>query len=143
MLTLHALSSSLSAGTAKTGCWAQETLLGAVRQSVPQNGHVHSHIIEYVQYSRANGSLITPITFTYSLQSREWWPLSSGKTPETLRELFLESPSSVRLGSPKCYLDSRRLYCRTRGRIFSEMIQLSAQRSELQAKSRSYSRGDR
>ena len=25
--------------------------------------------------SRANGSLITPITFTYSLQSREWWPL--------------------------------------------------------------------
>ena len=27
--------------------------------------------------SRANGSLIAPITFTYSLQSRESWPLSS------------------------------------------------------------------
>ena len=26
----------------------------------------------------ANGSLITPITFTHSLRSRELWPLSSG-----------------------------------------------------------------
>ena len=44
-------------------------------------------------------------------------------------------------------MDSRRLYCRTpetwfRGRIFGEMIPVSAQMSELQAKSRSYSRGD-
>ena len=32
--------------------------------------------IHYVN-SRANGSRITPITFTYSLQSREEWPLRS------------------------------------------------------------------
>ena len=26
--------------------WAEERLLGALRQSVPQNGHVHLHIID-------------------------------------------------------------------------------------------------
>ena len=30
---------------------------------------------------RANRSLITPITFPYSLQSREWWPLRFGGPP--------------------------------------------------------------
>ena len=47
MLTLQALSSSLIAGTAKGGpAWAEERLLGALRQSVPQNGRVHLHITE-------------------------------------------------------------------------------------------------
>ena len=46
MLTLQALSSSLNAGTAKRGAWAEERLLGALRQSVPQNGRVRLHIIE-------------------------------------------------------------------------------------------------
>ena len=40
MLTLQALSSSLNAGTAKRAAWAEERLLGALRQSVPQNGRV-------------------------------------------------------------------------------------------------------
>ena len=34
MLTLHALSSSLDAGTAKRGCLAEERFLGDLRQSV-------------------------------------------------------------------------------------------------------------
>ena len=41
-----ALSSSLNAATAKASCWAEERRLGALRQSVPQNGRVHLHIIE-------------------------------------------------------------------------------------------------
>ena len=28
----------------KGGCWAEERLLGGLRQSVPQNGRVHLHI---------------------------------------------------------------------------------------------------
>ena len=47
MLTLQALSSSLNAGAAKGGCLGRgERLLGALRQSVPQNGRDHLHIIE-------------------------------------------------------------------------------------------------
>ena len=42
MLTLQALSSFLNAGAA----WAEERLLGALWQSVPQNDRVHLHIIE-------------------------------------------------------------------------------------------------
>ena len=39
MLTLQALSSKLNAGTGKGGAaWAEERLLGALRQSVPQTG---------------------------------------------------------------------------------------------------------
>ena len=30
------------------GAWAEERLLGALRQSVPQTGRVHLHIIDYV-----------------------------------------------------------------------------------------------
>ena len=41
MLTLQALSSSLNAGAAKGAAWAEERLLGALRQSVPQNSCVH------------------------------------------------------------------------------------------------------
>ena len=41
MLTLQALSSSLNAGTAMRGCLGRGELLGALRQSVPQNGRVH------------------------------------------------------------------------------------------------------
>ena len=33
-------------GTAKRAAWAEARLLGALRQSVPQNGRVHLHIIE-------------------------------------------------------------------------------------------------
>ena len=46
MLTLQALSSSHNAGAAKRGHRAEERLLGALRQSVPQNGRVHLHIID-------------------------------------------------------------------------------------------------
>ena len=46
MLTLQALSSSLNAGAAKGGCLRRGEALGALRQSVPQNGRVHLHIIE-------------------------------------------------------------------------------------------------
>ena len=47
MLTLQALSSSLNAGAAKGGCLGRGEALGALRQSVPQNGRVHLHIIDY------------------------------------------------------------------------------------------------
>ena len=47
MLTLQALSSSLNAGTAKSGCLGRGEALGALRQSVPQNSRVHLHIIEH------------------------------------------------------------------------------------------------
>ena len=46
MLALQALSSSLNAGTAKRGCLGRGGLLGALRQSVPQNGRAHLHILE-------------------------------------------------------------------------------------------------
>ena len=46
ILTLQAVSSSLNAGTAKRGEWAEERLSGDLRQSVPQNGRVHLHILE-------------------------------------------------------------------------------------------------
>ena len=50
MISLQALSSSLHAGTAKRGYlgggWAEERLLGDLRQSVPQNGHVRLRILE-------------------------------------------------------------------------------------------------
>ena len=46
MLTLQALSSSLNAVIAREAVWAEERLLGDLRQSVPQNGRVHLHIIE-------------------------------------------------------------------------------------------------
>ena len=46
MLSLQALSSSLNAGTARGAAWAEERLLGALRQSVPQNGRVRLHIID-------------------------------------------------------------------------------------------------
>ena len=46
MLTLQTLSSSLNADTAKRGCLAEEMLLSALRQSVPENGCVHVHIID-------------------------------------------------------------------------------------------------
>ena len=50
MLTLQALSSSLHAGTAKRGCLGRGKALGDLRQSVPQNGRVHLHVIgEMVQ----------------------------------------------------------------------------------------------
>ena len=43
MLTLQALSMpALQRGAA----WAEERLLGALRQSVPQNGRVHLHIMD-------------------------------------------------------------------------------------------------
>ena len=41
MLTLQALLSSLNAGVQRGASWAEERLLGALRQSVPQNGRVH------------------------------------------------------------------------------------------------------
>ena len=47
MLTLQALSSSLNAVIAREAVWAEERLLGDLRQSVPQNGRVHLHIIEF------------------------------------------------------------------------------------------------
>ena len=43
VLTLQALSSSLNAGAAKWGCLGRGEALGALRQSVPQTGHVHLH----------------------------------------------------------------------------------------------------
>ena len=46
MPTLQALSSSLNAGTAKGGCLGRGKALGDLRQSVPQNGRVHLHIID-------------------------------------------------------------------------------------------------
>ena len=46
MPTLQALSSSPNAGTTKGAAWAAERLLAALRQSVPQNGRVHLHIID-------------------------------------------------------------------------------------------------
>ena len=46
MLTLQALSSSLNACAAKGACLRRGEALGALRQSVPQNGRVHLHIIE-------------------------------------------------------------------------------------------------
>ena len=46
MLTLQALSSSLNAGAA--AAWAEEGLLGALLQSVPQNGRVHLHIYRFL-----------------------------------------------------------------------------------------------
>ena len=42
-------------------------------------------IVHYVD-SRASGSLITPITFTDSLRSREWWPLRSWLCPRPFWE---------------------------------------------------------
>ena len=57
MLTLQALSSSLNTGTARGGAaWAKERLVGALRQSVPQNGRVHLHIIEF----SLRGDLLLP-----------------------------------------------------------------------------------
>ena len=44
MLALQALSSSLNAGAAERGCLNRGK--AALRQSVPQNGRVHLHIIE-------------------------------------------------------------------------------------------------
>ena len=47
MLSLQALSSSLNAGPAKGGAaWAEERRLGALRQSVPQNGRAHLQVLE-------------------------------------------------------------------------------------------------
>ena len=46
ILTLQALSSSLSAGTAKRGCLGQGK---AFWQSVPQNDRVHLHILEKIR----------------------------------------------------------------------------------------------
>ena len=48
MPTLQALSSSLNAGAAKRGRLGEENwLLGDLRQSVPQDGCVHLHIIHF------------------------------------------------------------------------------------------------
>ena len=48
VLTLQALSNSLNAGTAKGGgVWAEERLLGALRQFVLQSGRVHLHTINF------------------------------------------------------------------------------------------------
>ena len=46
MLTLQALSSSLHAGTAKRGWQCRGKALGDLRQSVPQNGRVHLHVVD-------------------------------------------------------------------------------------------------
>ena len=46
MLNLQALSSSLNVGTAKRGCLGRGEALDDLRQSVPQNGRVHLHIID-------------------------------------------------------------------------------------------------
>ena len=46
LLTLHALSSPLDAGAAKGGCLGRGEAFRALRQSVPQNGRVHLHIID-------------------------------------------------------------------------------------------------
>ena len=46
MLSLQAHSSSLNAGPAKGGCLERKRLLGALQQSVPQNGRVHLHILD-------------------------------------------------------------------------------------------------
>ena len=54
MLTLQALSSSLNAGTAKRG-WPGPRLLGDLRQSVPQIGRVHLHIIDDGPISETDG----------------------------------------------------------------------------------------
>ena len=47
VLTLQALWSKLNAGTAAGAVWAEGRLLGALRQSVPQNGRVHLRIIDF------------------------------------------------------------------------------------------------
>ena len=54
MLTLQALSSSLNAGVQRGAAWAEERRLGALRQSVPQNGRIHLHIIEFSAVSCKN-----------------------------------------------------------------------------------------
>ena len=46
MLSLQALSSSLNAALQREAAWAEERFFGDLRQSVPQNGRVHLHIIE-------------------------------------------------------------------------------------------------
>ena len=47
MLALQALSSSLSMpALQREAAWAEERLLGDLRQSVPQNGRVHLRILE-------------------------------------------------------------------------------------------------
>ena len=35
--------------------WSEKRLLGALRQSVPQNGRVHLHIIDYQQQNKGAG----------------------------------------------------------------------------------------
>ena len=76
----------------------------------------------------------------------------TGRNLLTTKHLGTRVWTSAGKSSPKslslCYLDSRRLYCRTpekiwrqetiRGLIFSEMIRIQARKSELQAESRSY-----
>ena len=54
MLTLQGVSISLHAGTAKRAAWAEERLSGALRQSVPQNGRVHLHIVDFSEGHRAD-----------------------------------------------------------------------------------------
>ena len=46
MAILQALLSSLNAGTAKRGSLGCGKALGDLRQSVPQNGRVHLHIVD-------------------------------------------------------------------------------------------------
>ena len=39
--------------------WAEERLLGTLRQSVPHNGRVHLHIIDFGPHSTVNTGRIT------------------------------------------------------------------------------------
>ena len=50
------------------------------------NSHDHSCLhCSHTVNSRADGSFITPITYTYSLRSREYWPLSTWSNGEAIR----------------------------------------------------------
>ena len=63
--------------------WAEERLLGALRQPVPQNGRVHLHIIEEIHANDEKNGNLQPTpksrntkTRPFSKSSRELFPSS-------------------------------------------------------------------
>ena len=47
MLTLQALRALSMRALQREAAWAEERFLGDLRQSVPQNGRVHLHILDF------------------------------------------------------------------------------------------------
>ena len=97
LLSLQALSSCLNSGAAKGGCLGRGEALGALRQSVPQNGCVHLHISIDL---RRDGILGFWRSFCRSLEPRPCriFKKSSLRLRNKRRPKGPETPQNLKLG---------------------------------------------